>query len=80
MGTEQWCCNFAACFLAVIDPVLSPASPQAEALSHLFVITLFVCGVIFTIVAALVWFWPDNSTSPRIGPLANTLAESVMVL
>jgi cytochrome c oxidase subunit II len=40
--------------LAVADPVLSPVSPQAEALAHLFVETLFVCAVIFAIVAALV--------------------------
>jgi cytochrome c oxidase subunit II len=39
---------------AVWDPVLSPASPQAEALSHLFAVTLFVCAVIFIIVTALV--------------------------
>lgn len=40
---------------AVLNPVLSPASPQAQALSHLFVVTLFVCAVIFVIVAALVF-------------------------
>lgn len=40
--------------LAVIDPVLSPVSPQAEALSRLFVVTLFLCAVIFAVVAALV--------------------------
>jgi cytochrome c oxidase subunit 2 len=38
-----------------MDPVLSPASPQAEALSHLFVVTLFVCLVIFAVVAALIF-------------------------
>ncbi len=53
-GTEQRCCCSAASFFAVVDPVLSPASPQAEALSHLFVVTLFICAVIFVVVAALV--------------------------
>jgi cytochrome c oxidase subunit 2 len=48
MGAED-----VAGFLAVMDPVLSPASPQAAALSHLFVITLAVCGVIFGVVAVL---------------------------
>src|SRR5260370_38894810 len=42
------------CFLAVLDPVLSPASPQADALARLFVVTLFVCAVILVIVSALV--------------------------
>jgi cytochrome c oxidase subunit 2 len=53
-GTEQWCCRSTAGFFAVVNPVLSPASPQAEALSRLFVVTLFVCAVIFVIVSALV--------------------------
>jgi cytochrome c oxidase subunit 2 len=39
---------------AVINPVLSPASPQARALSDLFVVTLIVCAVIFFIVVALI--------------------------
>lgn len=39
--------------LAVVNPVLAPASPQAQALSHLIIIALIVCGVIFAIVAAL---------------------------
>ena len=42
------------CFIAVLDPVLSPASPQADALARLFVVTLFVCAVILVIVSALV--------------------------
>ena len=42
------------CFFAVLDPVLSPASPQADALARLFVVTLFVCAVILVIVSALV--------------------------
>jgi cytochrome c oxidase subunit 2 len=42
------------CFFAVLDPVLSPASPQADALARLFVVTLFVCAVILAIVSALV--------------------------
>lgn len=49
----RYTCN--ACLFAVVDPVLSPASPQAEALSHLFVVTLFVCLVIFVTVAALIF-------------------------
>src|SRR5580658_5251756 len=40
--------------LAVIAPVFSPVSPQAAALSHVFVITLLVCAAIFAIVTALV--------------------------
>ena len=40
--------------LAVWNPVLTPASPQARSLSHLFVVTLFICAVIFVIVTALV--------------------------
>ena len=34
--------------------MLTPASPQAEALSHLFVGTLLICMVIFVVVTALV--------------------------
>src|SRR5580704_13023313 len=40
--------------LAVIAPVFSPVSPQAEALSHIFIITLLVCAAIFAIVTLLV--------------------------
>ncbi|HKI69968.1 MAG TPA: cytochrome c oxidase subunit II [Verrucomicrobiae bacterium] len=55
METGPFCfSHFSTGLLAVVDPVLSPASPQAEALSRLFVITLFICAVIFVIVAALV--------------------------
>jgi cytochrome c oxidase subunit 2 len=39
---------------AVVAPVFSPVSPQAEALSHIFVITLLVCAAIFGIVTLLV--------------------------
>jgi cytochrome c oxidase subunit 2 len=48
------CMHCSQNFLAVMDPVLSPVSPQAAALAHLFVIALFVCAVIFLVVAALV--------------------------
>jgi cytochrome c oxidase subunit II len=41
-------------WLAAINPVLSPASPQARALSDLFVVTLIVCAVILLIVAGLI--------------------------
>ncbi len=41
-------------WLASINPVLSPASPQARALSGLFVVTLIVCAVIFLIVTGLI--------------------------
>lgn len=41
-------------WFAVINPVLSPASPQARALSDLFVVTLVVCAVIFLIVTGLI--------------------------
>jgi hypothetical protein len=34
-------------WFAVINPVLSPASPQARALSDLFMVALIVCAVIF---------------------------------
>jgi len=40
-------------WFAVINPVLSPASPQARALSDLFVVTLVVCAVIFLIVTGV---------------------------
>src|ERR1700761_1938661 len=46
--------NGVAGIVAVIDPVLSPASPQAAALSHLFLVTLAICAVIFAVVAVLV--------------------------
>lgn len=55
MGTKLFGCYFGAdTFAVVVDPVLNPASPQAEALRHLFAVTLFVCGVIFLIVTTLV--------------------------
>jgi cytochrome c oxidase subunit 2 len=41
-------------FFAVLDPVLSPASPQAKALSDLFGVTLIVCGVIFLLIVGLI--------------------------
>jgi cytochrome c oxidase subunit II len=40
--------------LSAINPVLSPASPQARALSDLFVVTLMVCAVICCIVVGLI--------------------------
>lgn len=55
MGIGQFTDNLTTGLLAVVDPVLTPASPQAEALSRLFVITLFVCAVIFVLVGALVF-------------------------
>ncbi len=56
MGSDSiWLGNLNVGFIAVLDPVLSPASQQAEALSRLFVVTLFICAVIFVIVAALVF-------------------------
>jgi cytochrome c oxidase subunit II len=55
MGSDQFSHGVYTSLLAVVDPVLSPASPQAGALSRLFVVTLFVCAVIFVIVAALVF-------------------------
>lgn len=54
MGTVDSCHGCVAGVLAVMDPVLSPASPQAAALSHLFLITLAVCAAIFAVVALLV--------------------------
>ncbi len=36
------------------DPVLSPASPDALAISHLFTILFIICGVIFALVTGLV--------------------------
>jgi cytochrome c oxidase subunit 2 len=41
-------------FPAVLDPVFSPASPQAGALAQLFGVTLIVCGTIFLLVVALI--------------------------
>ncbi|HEX4121861.1 MAG TPA: cytochrome c oxidase subunit II [Verrucomicrobiae bacterium] len=53
-GSEKWSGICPAGVFAVIAPVFSPVSPQAEALSHIFVITLLVCAAIFGIVTALV--------------------------
>lgn len=41
-------------WFAAINPVLSPAPPQARALSDLFVVTLVVCAVICFIVTGLI--------------------------
>ena len=41
-------------WFAAINPVLSPMSPQARALSNVFEVTLAVCGVIFLIVTGLI--------------------------
>lgn len=54
MGPDLFGNYFRSVVFATLDPVLSPASPQARALSSLFVVTLLVCGVIFVIVMALV--------------------------
>ena len=54
MATDGVSFSSSAILFAVANPVLSPASPQAAALSRLFVITLFICAVIFVIVSALV--------------------------
>lgn len=40
--------------LAVINPVLTPVSPQAQALSKLFVVSLIVCAVILAIIVGLI--------------------------
>jgi cytochrome c oxidase subunit 2 len=52
-GMPKWRGGCSAVAAAVVAPVFSPASPQAEALSHVFIITLLVCAGIFGIVAVL---------------------------
>jgi cytochrome c oxidase subunit 2 len=54
VGSERGYGSSVAGFLAVMDPVLSPASPQADALAHLFIVTLWVCAIIFAVVTGLV--------------------------
>ena len=44
-------------WFAAINPVLSPASPQAQTLSNLFVVTLIVCAVIFSLIVAGLVVW-----------------------
>jgi heme/copper-type cytochrome/quinol oxidase subunit 2 len=41
-------------WFADMNPVLSPASPQARALSDLLTVTLIVCAVIFLIITGLI--------------------------
>jgi len=48
----------------------NPASPQAEAISHLFTVTLVVCGIIFAIVVGLISYglmrfrWREGERDP----------------
>lgn len=50
--------------------IFDPASPQAGAVSHLFVFTLIVCGVIFAIVSGLIFYslmrfrWREGDHEP----------------
>lgn len=50
--------------------IFSPASPNAEAITHLFVISLWVCAVIFAIVAGIVGYslvkyrWREGEPDP----------------
>lgn len=54
------------------DPgsIFSPASPHAQAIAHLFVITLWICAVIFAVVAGLVGYslakyrWKEGDADP----------------
>lgn len=51
--------------------IFDPASPQAGAVSHLFVFTLVVCGVIFAIVAGVIFYsimrfrWREGDREPK---------------
>lgn len=50
--------------------IFSPASPEAQAISNLFVITLWICAVIFVVVAGLIGYslakyrWKEGVTDP----------------
>jgi cytochrome c oxidase subunit II len=54
------------------DPgsIFNPASPEAQAISHLFVITLWICAAIFAIVAGIVCYslvkyrWREGDVEP----------------
>lgn len=51
--------------------IFDPASPQAEAISHLFGVSLWICAVIFAIVAGLVGYslvryrWREGEADPE---------------
>lgn len=50
--------------------IFSPVSPNAEAITHLFIVTLWICAVIFAIVAGLVGYslvkyrWREGDIDP----------------
>lgn len=50
--------------------IFQPASPEAQAITHLFVITLWICAVIFAIVAGIVGYslvkyrWREGERDP----------------
>jgi cytochrome c oxidase subunit 2 len=50
--------------------IFNPASPHAEAISHLFVVTLWICAIIFAIVSGLVGYslvkyrWREGEAEP----------------
>ncbi|HVU36244.1 MAG TPA: cytochrome c oxidase subunit II [Opitutaceae bacterium] len=56
--------------LAPSGSIFSPASPNAAAITHLFVISLWICAVIFAIVAGLVGYsvvkyrWHEGDADP----------------
>jgi cytochrome c oxidase subunit 2 len=51
--------------------IFSPASPEAQAISHLFVVVLWICAAIFAIVAGLVGYslakyrWHEGAADPE---------------
>jgi cytochrome c oxidase subunit II len=56
--------------MAPSGSIFSPVSPHAEAISHLFVTTLWICAVIFAVVAGLVGYslvryrWREGDRDP----------------
>lgn len=50
--------------------IFSPVSPEAQAISHLFIVTLWICAAIFAIVAGIVGYslakyrWRDGDPDP----------------
>ncbi|WP_348543552.1 cytochrome c oxidase subunit II [Chthoniobacter sp.] len=54
-----------------LSPTFHPASPEAGAISHLFVVTLVVCAIIFALVVGLIFYslmrfrWQEGKSEPK---------------
>ncbi len=66
--------NFGLSLLAVTSSsgsIFSPAAPQAQAIAHLFIVTLWICAAIFAVVAGLVGYslyryrWREGERDPE---------------